>query len=80
MNKEDFMKDRELTSLALRLLTEEYPEKFGEKIECSSIVREEEIILIGNFDIFETETYKRDIEINGEKKTYTIFLKPLKKN
>ena len=80
MDKETAIKNKQLTSSALRWLTEEYPEKFGKRIDWSSLVDGEKIILMGNFDIFETETYKKDIELNGEKKTYTIFLKPLKKD
>jgi len=80
INKETIIKNKELTSSALRWLTEEYPEKFDEKIHWSSIVNGEEIILMGNFDILEVETYKKDIEIEGKKKTYTIILKPLKKD
>ncbi len=75
MNKRIAIRDKALTSSALRLLTEEYPFKFDEIINWRGIVEGETIKLIGNFDIMETEVHKRDIEFNGETKNYTIILK-----
>ena len=81
MDKETSIKNNELISLAIQRLTQEYPNKFDEQIHLSDkTVKGETIILTGNFDIMETEVYKKDIEYNGEKKTYTIILKPLKKD
>lgn len=79
MDKENIIKNKRLADLALRWLTEVYPDKFGERIDWGWNIEGEKIILIGNFEIFETETYEKEIEIDGEKKRYTIFLKPLKK-
>ncbi len=80
MDKETLMKNKQIASASLRWLTQEYPEKFGETINWGHHINGEKVILIGNFDIFETETYEKELEINGEKKTYTIFLKPFEKN
>lgn len=72
---ETAVRTKEIYSEALRLLTEEYPEKFGEIINFNPVVDEGRVILIGNFEIFETEAYKRVLEIEGEEKTYQIILK-----
>ena len=69
------VKDKSLYSFALRLLTEEYPEKFDDKLNFIPIVKGETITLTGNFDILKTEVYRRVIAYGGEKKTYTIILR-----
>ena len=69
------IKDKAIKDFALRTLTEEFPEKFGEVINWSGVIKGETIILTGNFEIFETEVHKKPIEYNEEKKTYTIILK-----
>jgi len=69
------VKNKALYSRALRELTEEYPEKFGEKINFIPLVDEETITLTGNFDIFKTEVYEKILEHDGEKKTYKVILR-----
>ena len=68
------VKDKSLYSTALRELTEEYPEKFGETINFIPVVEGETITLTGNFDIMENEVYHKELEYNGERETYKIIL------
>ncbi|MEK6859161.1 MAG: hypothetical protein AABX53_04600 [Nanoarchaeota archaeon] len=68
------VKSKELYSKALRELTEEYPEKFGETINFIPVVEGETITLTGNFDIMKNEVYHKELEYNGEKKTYKVIL------
>ena len=67
------VKDKSLYSTALRELTEEYPEKFGENINGS--IDGKTIILTGDLDILKSEVYERVLEFNGEKEEYRIVLK-----
>ena len=69
------VKNKSLYSTALRELTEEYPEKFGDTINFTPIVEGDIITLTGNFDILENEVYKKVIEYNKEKNTYTVMLR-----
>lgn len=69
------VKNKALYSSALRLLTEEYPKKFDDKINFIPVVEGETITLTGNFDILKTEVHKRVIEYNGERKIYTVILR-----
>ncbi len=62
-----------ILSNAFRLLSEEYPEKFGEKINGS--INRETIILTGDLDILKSEVYEKVLEFNGEKEKYRIVLK-----
>lgn len=67
------VKQKVILSQAFDLLLEEYPEKFGEKINGS--IKGEIITLIGDFDIMKSEVYEKVIDFNGEKKSYKIILK-----
>ena len=60
-------------SNAFRMLSDEYPEKFGEKINGS--INGEIITLTGDLDIMKPEVYERIIDFNGEKESYKIILK-----
>lgn len=62
-----------ILSNAFRLLSEEYPEKFGEKINGS--INGEIITLTGDLDIMKSEVHERSIDFDGEKKSYKIILK-----
>lgn len=62
-----------ILSNAFRLLSEEYPEKFGEKINGS--INNETIILTGDLDILKSEVHERILDFNGEKEKYKIILK-----
>jgi len=62
-----------ILSNAFKLLSEEYPEKFGEKINGS--INEETIILTGELDILKSEVYEKVLEFNGKKEKYRIVLK-----
>ena len=68
------VRDKALYSSALRLLTDEYPKKFGDKINFTPLVEGETITLTGNFDILRNEVYHKELEYNGENKTYKIIL------
>lgn len=61
-------------SCAFRLISDEFPEKFGKTIH-GSFLNEKTIELTGDVDVFQTEVYERVIEYNGEKETYKIILK-----
>jgi hypothetical protein len=71
--KQTMIKLHTVLSKAFRLIQEEYPEKFGEKINSS--INENIITLTGDIDTFETESYERVIECREEKETYTIILR-----
>ena len=68
------VKNKSLYSTALRELTEEYPEKFGEKINFIPLVEGDTITLTGNFDIIKNEVYHKELEYSGEKKIYKVIL------
>ncbi|MEK6844358.1 MAG: hypothetical protein AABX83_02930 [Nanoarchaeota archaeon] len=65
-----------ILSNVFRLLSDEYPEKFGEKINGS--INGETITLTGDLDIMKTEVHEKVIEFNDEKRYYKIILKNLK--
>jgi len=66
------VKSNEILSNAFDLLFDEYPEKFGEKINGS--MNGETIILTGDLDILKSEVHERIIDFNGEKNSYKIIL------
>lgn len=68
------VKNKALYSAALRELTEEYPEKFGDTINFIPLVEEDTITLTGNFNILKNEFYHKELEYDGEKKTYKVIL------
>jgi len=66
------VKDNSILSDTFRLLSEEYPEKFGENIKGR--IDGKTIILTGDLDIQKSESYEKVLESNGKKEKYSIIL------
>lgn len=71
--EEKLWEQNAVLSDAVGLLTEEYPEKFGENIRGR--IDDKTIILSGDLDILKSEAHQRFLGINGEKEKYTIILR-----
>ena len=68
------VKFHSVLSCAFRLISDKYPEKFGEKVK-GAILDEKTIELTGDLDIMKTEVYERVIESDGKKEIYSIILR-----
>ena len=68
------VKSHTILSSAFRLISEEYPEKFGDKIS-GSFDGNKTITLTGDLDVFKTESYDRFVECDGQKVNYIIILR-----
>ena len=70
------VKAQAILDKAMRLITEKHHEKFffAPTID-GSFNGQEEITLVGDFNILKTELHQEQIEYDGEKKTYNIILR-----
>jgi len=73
-NFKNAVKRQSILSSAVEWITDTYPEKFGQKIHAS-IDNKNNITITGDLEIFENESYQKDIEYNGQEEKYNIILK-----